>query len=47
MITNASIYSVSKFKLPNHVGVIEPVETNKIAHFYIWPIVKIEGAIGS
>ncbi len=38
-----TIYRVSQFKLPSHVGVIELVETNKKAHAYIWHNVKIEG----
>ncbi len=28
-------------ELQSHMGVIELVETNKKAHVYIWPIVKI------
>ncbi len=43
-----NIYRVSQFKLHNHVGVMELVETNKKAHVYIlYPIVKIGGTTSS
>ncbi len=40
-------YGCPSFVPLPETGVIELFETNKKAHIYIWPIVKIEGATGS
>ncbi len=44
---SVSYAGCSNFIPPSGLGLIELVETNKKAHIYIWPIVKIEGLLAA